>query len=191
MRRVAVLYFSATGATAALAEALGAGAGEAGAEVSLCRIAPERIVEGRFRDEAALAAADAADGVAFGSPTYMGGPAAGFKALADATGERWAERRWAGKVAAGFTTGSAPDGDQGHTLAYFALLAAQHGMLWCGLDLPGGGADPEGRNRPGASLGATAHAPPPGGGPLDPSDLATARHLGRRLATLAARPRRA
>jgi len=37
--------------------------------------------------------------MAFGSPTYMGGPAAQFKAFADATGDRWAARTWANKVA--------------------------------------------------------------------------------------------
>lgn len=183
--RVAIVFFSATGTTAALAEAVRAGAAEVAEAVS-CPIAADDIVGGRFRNEGVLAAADAADGLAFGSPTYMGGPAAQFKAFADATGDRWAERRWADKVAAGFTTGSSPNGDQEHTLSYFAVLAAQHGMLWCGLDIPGGH-DPEGRNRLGAQLGVAAHAIADGA--PDPSDLATARHLGRRLALVAGRTR--
>lgn len=93
-----------------------------------------------------LKLADVADALAFGSPTHMDGPATQFKAFADATSERWAEMRWADKVAAGFTTCSCANGDQGHTLAYFTVLAGQHGMLWSGLDIPGG-VDPKGRNR--------------------------------------------
>jgi hypothetical protein len=99
-----------------------------------------------------LSLVDAADGIAFGTPTYMGGPSAQFKASADATSDRWSEQRWSNKVAAGFTTGSCANGDQGNTLTYFAVLAAQHGMVWCGLDIPGG-CDPLGRNRLGSQLG--------------------------------------
>lgn len=177
--RIAIIYFSGAGTTARLAEALHAGAAEI-AEMVCCRICPTDVVEGRFRNEEVLKVADAADGLAFGSPTYMGGPASHFKAFADATSERWAEQRWANKVVAGFTTGSCANGDQGHTLSYFTILAAQHGMLWCGLDIPGG-YDPAGRNRLGSQLGLAAHVIQ---GALDASDLATARHLGKRLATL-------
>jgi multimeric flavodoxin WrbA len=121
---------------------------------------------------------DAADAVAFGSPTYMGGPAAQFKAFADASSERWEGQRWADKVAAGFTVGACANGDQGFTLAYFSILAAQHGMLWCGLDIPGG-LDKAGRNRLGAQVGLVALATE---GEVDAADLATAQYLGRRLA---------
>ena len=181
---IAVVYFSVTGTTAALAEAFRAGAAEF-AEVTLCPIDPADIVEGRYGNEAVLRIGDAAEAIAFGSPTYMGGPAAQFKALADATGERWIEQRWAGKLATGFTTGSCPNGDQGGTLGYLALFAAQHGMLWCGLDIPGG-YDTEGRNRLGTQIGLATHAR---NGTLPQTDLDTARHLGRHLARFAA-PRR-
>ena len=185
MPRVAVIYFSASGTTAAVAEAVHAGAAEA-ADVLSCRISGEDIVGGRFENEDVLRIADGADGIAFGAPTYMGGPAAQFKAFADATSDRWTGQRWAGKVAAGFTIGSCPNGDQGHTLSYFAVLAAQHGMLWCGLDIPGGGSDPLGRNRLGSQLGLAAQA---NVGLLEASDIATARYLGKRLALVADRHR--
>ena len=185
LHRVVIIYFSATGATAKLAEAVCAGAAEVAEAVS-CRIVASDIVGGRFVNEEVLRIGDSADALAFGSPTYMGGPAAQFKAFADATSERWAEMRWADKVAAGFTTGSCANGDQGHTLAYFAILAGQHGMLWSGLDIPGG-MDPAGRNRLGSGLGVAAHAVD---GTLDASDLATAHHLGKRLARVTRRMRR-
>ena len=180
MGKVVVVFFSATGTTAQLAEAVQAGAAEI-ADAALCRIEPADIVGGRFMNEELLRFADTADALAFGSPTYMGGPAAQFKAFADATSDRWAARAWANKVAGGFTTGSCPNGDQSHTLTYFTVLAAQHGMLWRSLDIPGG-LDPAGRNHLGSSVGLATHA---AGGVLEVSDLATAHHLGRRLADTA------
>ena len=185
MSQIAIIYFSAAGTTAQLANAVHAGAGEV-ATAQLHRIEGDAIVSGRFQNEAVLAAADAADAIAFGSPTYMGGPAAQFKAFADATSERWSAQRWRNKLAAGFTIGAAANGDQGHTLAYFTILAAQHSMLWCGLDL-GAGLDPAGRNRLGNQLGLVAQAV---NGVVMDVDLATARHLGARLAHLATVSRR-
>jgi NAD(P)H dehydrogenase (quinone) len=180
--RLAIVYFSATGTTAKLAEAIQAGAAEV-ADVTLCRIAGDDIVAGRFQSEGLMRIVDAADGLAFGSPTLMGGPAAQFKAFADASSDRWSEQRWARKVATGFTTGSCANGDQGHTLTYFTVLAAQHGMIWCSLDIPGGN-DQRDRNRLGCQIGLATQAVDGG---LPSSDLATAHHLGRRLADLTLR----
>lgn len=87
------------------------------------------------------------------------------------------------KIAAGFTTGAYAGGDQLHTLTYFSILAAQHGMLWYGLDVPGG-EDPSGRNRLGSQLGLATHLV---NGTLPQSDLSTAEYLGQRLARLASR----
>jgi NAD(P)H dehydrogenase (quinone) len=175
--RLAIVYFSRTGTTAKLAEAIKAGATEV-ANATLCRISGDDIVSGRFQNEDVMKIVDAADGLAFGSPTFMGGPAAQFKAFADATSDKWNEQRWARKVATGFTTGLCANGDQSHTLTYFTVLAAQHGMLWCSLDIPGGN-DHSGRNRLGSQIGLATH---PVDGALPSSDLATAHYLGRRLA---------
>jgi len=68
-------------------------------------------------------------------------------------------------------------------LTYVSILAAQHGMLWCGLDIPGG-EDPAGRNRFGSQLGLATHLID---GALPESDLVTAEYLGRRLARMASR----
>lgn len=180
MIRLAIIYFSASGTTDKLARALERGAA-ASASVTLCRISGDEIVSGRFESERILQVADAAAGVAFGSPTYMGGPSAQFKAFADASSERWSKQRWAGKVASGFTTGSCAAGDQLHTLTYFSILAAQHGMLWCGVDIPGG-EDPRGLNRIGSQLGVATNLVD---GALTQSDLSTAEYLGSRLARIA------
>lgn len=176
--QVAIVYFSATGVTAHLAQGVQRGAEEA-ADVAMVRIVGADIVEGRYRNRETFAQLDAADAVIFGSPTFMGGPAAEFKAFADATSDRWSAQAWAGKLAGGFTSGGQPNGDQSATLGYFAILAAQHGMLWCGIKSAEGDT---GLNRLGVAQGlaaqGTADAAPP-------EDMETAAHLGRRIAHFA------
>ncbi len=174
---IALVYFSATGHAARLAAAVREAAG-ARVRVLEHRITGADIVAGRFVNAAALERVDAAQAVVFGCPTFMGGPAAEFKAFADASSDRWSRQAWRDKLAAGFTVGTCANGDQGHTLAYFTVLAAQHGMLWCNLDLPGG-EDPQGRNRLGTQVGVVAQAASDG---VDPHDLLTAAHLGHRVA---------
>lgn len=134
MTTVSVIHFSGSGHTAKMAEAVAAGAGATGAKVNLLNIDGKDILEGRFRNDALMAQLDASDAIIFGSPTYMGGPAAQFKAFADATGERWYLRKWADKIAAGFTVSGGPSGDKLATLHYFFTLAMQQGMVWLGLN---------------------------------------------------------
>ena len=43
--------------------------------------------------------------------------------------------KWRDKVAAGFTNSGAQNGDKLNSLISMALFAAQHGMIWVGLDL--------------------------------------------------------
>jgi NAD(P)H dehydrogenase (quinone) len=62
----------------------------------------------------------------------MGGPAAQFKAFADASGGRWFASAWRDKIAAGFTVSMGPSGDKLSTLHYLFTLAMQHGMVWIG-----------------------------------------------------------
>jgi multimeric flavodoxin WrbA len=148
--------------------------------VSLHRITGESIVRGRFIQEALLSSLDDAAAIVFGSPTFMGGPAAEFKAFADATSSRWSTQAWSGKVAAGFTVGGCANGDQGFTLGYLSILAAQHGMVWCGLDVPGD----HPLNRLGTQVGLSAQE---AAGHVTDEDQQAARHLGRRVAGFAAR----
>jgi NAD(P)H dehydrogenase (quinone) len=176
---IAVIYFSATGNTAQLADAIVRGASES-LRVCQYRISGADIVDGRFRNAEALEVVDQASGVILGSPTFMGGPAAEFKAFADATSDRWSTQRWKDKVAAGFTSGTCANGDQSYTLTYLSVLASQHGMLWCNLDTPGG-EDPSGLNRLGTQVGLASQAT---AGQIPECDLLTATHLGRRVARL-------
>ncbi len=187
MAQIAIVFHSITGTTAALAEAVAEGVAEvAGAQAQMLPVPATAIVDGRFDDEALLAAVDAADALVMGSPTFMGGASAQFKAFADATSPRWDDRRWVGKLAAGFTIGGSINGDQTATLTWMWTFACQHGMLWAGVDLPGA-VDDVALNRLGVQAGVSAHTLKP---PVPARDLATARHLGRRVARLALALRR-
>jgi len=181
MTTVSIVYFSGTGHTSKLAEAVARGAESNGVRVNLLPIKAEDLAAGRYSNEAALTELDASDAIIFGSPTYMGGPAAQFKAFADATGERWYGRKWANKLAGGFTVSGGPSGDKLYTLQSFLTLAMQHGMIWVGLDeLP----TVSGVNRLSSYIGAMAQASqePPEAAPNE-ADKLTGESLGRRVAT--------
>ena len=96
---LAVAYHSGFGHTATLAEAVAAGAREAGARVSM--IAVDTMTDADWDT------LDVADGIVFGSATYMGNVSAGFQAFAERTGRRCQEGTWRDKVAAGFTNSGA------------------------------------------------------------------------------------
>jgi len=131
MGSVAIIYFSGTGHTHRMAEAIAAGVRRhADTSVNLLRIEGAQIKEGRWFDEKFMADLQMANAIIFGSPTYMGGAAAQFKAFADFTSETWFAEAWKDKLAGGFTHGAALSGDKLNTLIYFSILAAQHGMVW-------------------------------------------------------------
>lgn len=111
----------------------------------------------------------------------MGGVAAQFKAFADATSDFWERQEWAGKMAAGITSGTALNGDQSSTLQYFSILASQHGMYWVGIDSVHR-RDGDGLNRLGCQLGVVAQSD---GNTINPTDIKTARYLGVRVSKLA------
>lgn len=74
--------------------------------------------------------------IIFGSPTYNGSMSAKLKQFfEDANKPAWAELKWRNKIAAGFTNSGAHIGDKLKMLMSMALFAAQHAMVWVGLDL--------------------------------------------------------
>ena len=182
---VSVIYFSGSGHTTKLAEAVVKGAASvAGTTTHLIAINGDDILKGRYQNEAVLAQLDGSDAIIFGSPTYMGGPAAQFKAFADATGGKWYTNAWRDKLAAGFTVSSGPSGDQLSTLHYFFTLAMQLGMIWIGLpELP---MNDKGINRLSSYSGVMAQAgqEAPDVAPNEPDKL-TGELLGKRVAAFA------
>lgn len=172
---VIVAFDSGFGHTARMAESVRDGvASVMGADVELVPVAT--------MDDAAWERLDRADAIVFGSPTYMGSASPAFHAFAYHTGRRWHAQAWKDKIAAGFTNSGSMSGDKVNTLQYFTILAAQHGMHWVNLDLLPGDTDTD-LNRLGGWLGAIAQsgdAPPD---EMNQADLATAAHLGQRVAT--------
>jgi multimeric flavodoxin WrbA len=155
---------------------------EAGAEVHLIKV--DEITEEQW------ATLDASDAIVFGSPTYMGTASGAFHVFAEATSKRWAEQAWTDKLAAGFTNSASKSGDKLHTLQFFQILAAQLGMHWINLGLlPGwnnGAGSENDLNRLGVFTGAAAQTnADQGPEAVHKADVATAEHLGRRVAETA------
>ena len=124
MSTVSVIYFSGSGHTTKLAEAVHKGAASvAGVKTNLISINGDDIVKGRYQNDEVFAKLDASDAIIFGSPTYMSGPAAQFKAFADASSAKWFSSAWRDKIAAGFSVSGSPIGDKLSTLQNFHSLA--------------------------------------------------------------------
>jgi NAD(P)H dehydrogenase (quinone) len=180
---VSIAYHSGYGHTAVLAEAVRVGAAEAGATVHLIPV--DAITDDQW------AVLDASDAIVFGSPTYMGTASAAFHRFAEDSSKRWADLVWKDKLAAGFTNSGSKSGDKLHTLQFFTILAAQHGMNWVNLGLHPGWNSSESSendlNRLGLFLGAGAQTNvDQGPDGVHKADAATAEHLGRRVAQQAA-----
>jgi NAD(P)H dehydrogenase (quinone) len=188
MSKIAIVYYSQGGTTALLAEAIARGARTVpGMEAELFPIAGSQIVEGRWKDDAVLEAITKSDGIVFGTPTFMGGPAAQFKAFADATSGIWYVRGWVGKLGGGFTISGSPSGDKSGTIGYLATLASQHGLVWANWnELP---RQPDGTNRVGSSMGLMAQSIVAPGSPakLDDGDALSGEKYGTYLANLVKR----
>lgn len=188
MTKIVVIYHSGYGHTAKLAEAVHAGAAEL-ADSTILPISAEGDLSDSAWDTIA-----AADGVIFGSPTYMGGPSWQFKKFADTSSKAWFSQAWKDKVAGGFTNSASLNGDKGSTIAYFVTLAMQQSMVWVGPGLMPAStkaSGPDDVNRMGGYAGALATSPSDSSPDEYPSagDRETGRLLGRRVAATAAKLR--
>jgi multimeric flavodoxin WrbA len=179
--RIVIAYHSGFGHTATLADAVAMGARAVGAGVS--SIAVDAIAESHWD------LLDGADGIIFGSATYMGNVSAGFQAFAEQTGRRCLNGAWRDKVAAGFTNSGAKSGDKLSALMSLAVLAAQHHMHWVNLGLGAGWNSTSGSendlNRLGFWLGAGAQTDVDANpDQMHPADVRTCEYLGHRVAMI-------
>jgi NAD(P)H dehydrogenase (quinone) len=179
---VSIAYHSGYGHTAVIAQAVRDGAAAAGATVHLIKI--DEIGEAQWE------LLDGSDAIVFGSPTYMGTASGAFHQFAEDSSKRWFTDAWKNKLAAGFSNSASKSGDKLHTLQYFATLAAQHGMHWVNLGLKPGWNSTEGSehdlNRLGFFFGAAAQTNSDEGPEgVHKADIATAQHLGGRVAETA------
>jgi multimeric flavodoxin WrbA len=188
MAKVAIVYHSGYGHTELQAKAVHEGAaGVDGVEAVLL------TAEDAQKDLELLADADA---IVFGAPTYMGSASGPMKTFMDATSKVWAKKGWKDKLAGGFTNSGSPSGDKVVTLTQFAVLAAQHAMVWVSNGEGNQTQSPDydgpneaAVNRLGGYLGPmsqSANAPAGPGNPPE-GDIETARLYGRRMALAALR----
>jgi NAD(P)H dehydrogenase (quinone) len=194
MAKVAVIYYSQTGTTYSLAQAVEQGAREAGAETRLLKVketAPDEVIEKnegwkKQQDETAdikEATNDDlewADAIIFGTPTRYGLPSAQLKNFMDQTGSLWARGALTNKIGSSFTTTATSHGGQEATI--LAINTAFY--HWNMLIVSPGYADPiqfQAGNPYGASFTSN-------NGQLDPDEnvLAAARFQGKRVAEVAA-----
>jgi NAD(P)H dehydrogenase (quinone) len=182
--KVVVVYHSGYGHTVKVAEAVARGAaGVEAAQVELIEAgeAPQR-----------WDTLDSADAIIMGAPTYMGSLSAPFKAFMDATSPlQYSEKRWANKVAAGFTNGASRGGDKQNSLVQLMTFATQHQMHWVNLGLNYGNnrsfTTEDILNRDAYTLGVATQANFDEGGDVAPpaADIRTAEFLGRRATEVA------
>ena len=179
MQHIALIYQSALGHTAPIAQQVCQGAqGVPGIQAALVRaedLAHTPDAQLRY------------DGVILGSPTYLGGVSGPFKTFMDATGRLWKTQQLKNRLAAGSTVSSLPAGDKQSTVLSMFVFAMQHGMVWVGNPiLPeqhAGVPYDEAANRLGSWSGLMAQAGH--GSPADafaPGDVKTARMFGRHFA---------
>lgn len=188
--KVAVIYYSATGAVHALARAVAEGAASAGAEVRLRRVAelaPDSAIDQnpqwRRHADAATSIAEAsvedlawADAFAFGTPSRFGAPAAQLKQFIDQAGGLWREGRLADKPVTAFTSAFNRHGGSEATI----LSLGNVFYHWGALIVPPGFTDPAVYAAGGNPYGTSSVTGPAGDGP-DAAALDAARYQGRRL----------
>ncbi len=157
MKKVLVSYFSLTGNTRKMAEAVAAGARDAGVEVKLKNIKETSLDDLKW-----------ADGIIIGSPTYYGQMAAGVKEMFDKSSDIRGQLE--NKVGAAFTSSASIEGGNQTTLISIIQAMLIHSMIVIG--------DPM---ETGVHYGAIAV------GETTKESLATCRMLGSRVAKLATR----
>lgn len=103
----------------------------------------------------------------------------------------WFESGWRNKIFGGFANSASLNGDKLNTLAYFFLLAGQHGGIWVSMDVKPANLKASVRddlNRMGSYIAPMAQTPADASpDEMSPGDLETARRYGARVATIAGR----
>lgn len=144
--KVQVIFYSMYGHIYRMAEAVAAGARDAGAEVNLRQVAelvPDEILEksGGHAARATFAHVPVAtptqlaetDAIIFGTPTRFGNMAAQMRNFLDQTGGLWANGALVGKVGSAFASTASQHGGQEMTLVSFHTTLLHHGMIVVGL----------------------------------------------------------
>ncbi|TDD14066.1 NAD(P)H:quinone oxidoreductase [Nonomuraea diastatica] len=192
--KLAVIYYSATGFSAQIAEDIAEAAEKAGSDVRLLKtpeLAPEAAIASNTAWAAHAAASteipvatpadvEWADAVIFGTPTRFGNVSSQLKQFVDTLGGLWAQGALADKVYSGFVTTATNHGGQETTL--LALYNSIH--HFGGLIVSPGYTDPV-KFVDGNPYG-TSHVDAQGNNPISDQTRNAARHQAERVVRMAA-----
>lgn len=195
MPKVLILYYSSYGHVETLAQAVAAGAREAGAQADIKRVpelVPEDIAkrQGFKLQQSAPIASPAElgdyDAIIFGTPTRFGNMASQMRNFLDQTGGIWLKGALVGKVGSVFTSTGTGGGNE-TTITSFWHTLAHHGMVIVGLPY----ACPEladiSELRGGSPYGAGTIAGADGSRQPSTRELALAHYQGKHVAAIAAK----
>ncbi len=195
--KILIAFYSRSGNTATLAEAIAEGARAEGAEVTLRRadeLVSEQIIasvpgwkESREKLKAkyqppTAADAEAADAILFGTPTRFGNVCSELKAYMDSLGGLWMKGALVNKVGGTFVTTSSTHGGNETTHLTIYNVMAHLGMII----VPPGYSDPI-YFQAGTPYGASSVSGAASDQPPTENDLIAARHQGKRTAQIAAK----
>jgi NAD(P)H dehydrogenase (quinone) len=196
MTKVLVLYYSSYGHIEKMAEAVAAGAREAGAEVTIKRVpelVPEEVArQSHFKlDQAApIATVDELpnyDAIIIGVPTRFGNMPAQMKNFLDQTGGLWFGGKLIGKVGSVFSSTATQHGGQESTILSTHTVLLHHGMVIVGLPYSFQGQMGVSEVTGGSPYGATTIANGDGSRQPSANELAGAQFQGRHVAQIAAK----
>ncbi len=189
MTKVLILYYSAYGHTAQMADAIAEGARASGAEAHVKRV-PDVLGAHAGRPDDAIATVDELpdyDAIVIGTGTRYGRMSSPMAAFLDQTGGLWAKGALNGKVGAAFTSTATQHGGQETTLFSIITNLLHFGMTVVGLDYGFAAQMTLDEVVGGSPYGATTIAGGKGERQPSDNDLAGARYLGERVAETAAK----
>lgn len=193
MAKILALYYSSFGHMEALTNAAAEGAREAGAEVTVKRVAelvPEEVAKASHYklDQPAPIAEPGElvdyDGFIIGVPTRYGNMASQMKNFWDQTGGLWAKGALIDKVATVMSSTATQHGGQESTILTTQVVLQHHGMLIVPLGYGYAGQMGTDKYRGGSPYGMTLLTGGDGSRWPDEDDLAGARFQGKRVAEI-------
>jgi NAD(P)H dehydrogenase (quinone) len=189
MAKVLVLYYSTYGHIEKMAEAVAAGAREAGATVDIKR-APETVPEdfaraNYFKYVATVAELESYDAIIIGTPTRFGRMTSQMASFLDQAGGLWARGALNGKVGAAFTSTASQHGGQETTLFSVITNLLHLGFVVVGLPYSFQGQLKLDEVTGGSPYGATTIAAGDGSRQPSENELAGARFQGKHVAEVA------
>lgn len=194
MSKILVLYYSTYGHIEQMAEAVAAGAREAGATVDVKRApetAPEDVAKAahfklsQAAPEATVVELEHYDAIIIGAPTRFGRMPSQMAAFLDQAGGLWFRGALNGKVGAAFTSTATQHGGQETTLFSILTNLLHFGMVIVGLPYSFQGQMKLDGVTGGTPYGATTIAAGDGSRQPTANELEGARFQGRHVATIA------